>query len=216
MREGPFGTFPKIHPIWWRHPCLILRWWPSSSCATHRESSDQPPSSVPVQLDLHQLGPLLLLLLATLLLALLILLVEVAAPLAKQGKLSRSLDICMLNIHVVTRKVFSSSPVGKLSSLPSLVRRLLCSSSRWSEDSSNFFPTSNPSVATQTVSQLCVSSVLKITIMQRGQGSVEQLEGSLAKARLREQGQPLAPGGNKQTNEKHPIESLTMNENINL
>jgi len=101
-----------------------LRWWPSSSCATHRESSDQPPSSVPVQLDLHQLGPLLLLLLASLLLALLILLVEVAAPLAKQGKLS---------------------------SLPSLVRRLLCSSSRWSEDSSNFFPTSNPSVATQTV-----------------------------------------------------------------
>ena len=71
-------------------------------------------------------------------------------------------------------------------------------------------------MATQTVSQLCVSSVLKITIMQRGQGSVEQLEGSLAKARLREQGQPLAPGGNKQTNEKHPIESLTMNENINL
>jgi len=82
--------------------------------------------SPPIQLDLHQLAPLLLFLLGVLLLALLLLLVEVASPLAKQGKLS---------------------------SLPSLVRRLLCSCSSSSppEDSSAFFPPANPSVATQTV-----------------------------------------------------------------
>jgi len=99
-----------------------LRWWPSSSCPT-RSGSSEP--SLPIQLDLHQLAPLLLLLLAVLLLALVLLLIEVAAPLAKQGKLS---------------------------SLPSLVRRLLCScSSPPAEDSSAFFPPSNPCVATQTV-----------------------------------------------------------------
>merc|ERR1711990_1283802 len=102
-----------------------LRWWPTSSCPSRIGASDQQTAvSPPIQLDLHQLAPLLLFLLGVLLLAILLLLVEVASPLAKQGKLS---------------------------SLPSLVRRLLCSSSRWSEDSSNFFPTSNPSVATQTV-----------------------------------------------------------------
>ena len=48
---------------------------------------------------------------------------------------------------------FQPSPAGKLSSLPSLVRRLLCScSSPPAEDSSAFFPPSNPCVATQTVS----------------------------------------------------------------
>ena len=50
---------------------------------------------------------------------------------------------------------FQPSPAGKLSSLPSLVRQLLCScnsSSSPPEDSSSFFPPANPSVATQTVS----------------------------------------------------------------
>jgi len=101
-----------------------LRWWPTSSCPTRFEGSDQQ-TSPPIQLDLHQLAPLLLLLLSVLLLALLLLIIEVAAPLAKQGKLS---------------------------SLPSLVWRFLCSCSPPpAEDSSAFFPPSNPSVATQTV-----------------------------------------------------------------
>jgi len=107
-----------------------LRWWPTSSCPARIGGSDeQAASSPPQQLDLHQLAPLLLLLLGVLLLALLLLIVEVAAPLAMQGKLS---------------------------SLPSVVRRLLCScnsssSSSPNEDSSAFFPPANPSVATQTV-----------------------------------------------------------------
>ena len=62
----------------------FFRWWPSSSCPT-RSGSSEP--SLPIQLDLHQLAPLLLLLLAVLLLALVLLLIEVAAPLAKQGNL---------------------------------------------------------------------------------------------------------------------------------
>ena len=66
----------------------LVRWWPTSSCPTRIGASDQPAASPPVQLDLHQLAPLLLLLLGVLLLALLLLLLEVAAPLAKQGNLS--------------------------------------------------------------------------------------------------------------------------------
>ena len=66
----------------------MVRWWPTSSCPIRIEASDQPAASPPVQLDLHQLAPLLLLLLGVLLLALLLLLLEVAAPLAKQGNLS--------------------------------------------------------------------------------------------------------------------------------
>ena len=65
----------------------FVRWWPTSSCPTRIEASDQQ-ASPPIQLDLHQLAPLLLLLLGVLLLALLLLIIEVAAPLAKQGKLS--------------------------------------------------------------------------------------------------------------------------------
>ena len=64
----------------------FVRWWPTSSCPTRFEGSDQQ-TSPPIQLDLHQLAPLLLLLLSVLLLALLLLIIEVAAPLAKQGKL---------------------------------------------------------------------------------------------------------------------------------
>jgi len=123
-----------------------LRWWPTSSCPTRIGASDQPAASPPVQLDLHQLSPLLLLLLGVLLLALLLLLLEVAAPLAKQGKLS---------------------------SLPSLVSGLLCSCSSSSsppEDSSIYFPPANPSVATQTVSQLPSQKL----------GFVEQLPSSVS------------------------------------
>ena len=77
----------------------FARWWPTSSCPTRIGASDQQvAASPPVQLDLHQLAPLLLLLLGVLLLALLLLLVEVAAPLAKQGKISFEflLQICFL------------------------------------------------------------------------------------------------------------------------
>ena len=65
----------------------FVRWWPTSSCPTGIEGSAQQ-ASPPIQLDLHQLAPLLLLLLGVLLLALVLLVIEVAAPLAKQGKLS--------------------------------------------------------------------------------------------------------------------------------
>ena len=90
--SGPLSLLVKV-----KGSKTFARWWPTSSCPTRLGASDQQvAASPPVQLDLHQLAPLLLLLLGVLLLALLLLLVEVAAPLAKQGKISSEffLQIC--------------------------------------------------------------------------------------------------------------------------
>ena len=85
---------------------LFFRWWPSSSCPT-RSGSSEP--SLPIQLDLHQLSPLLLLLLAVLLLALVLLLIEVAAPLAKQGNLMFEVTLFHLQQELPARWSSSSS-----------------------------------------------------------------------------------------------------------
>ena len=52
MTPPPFGTFPKIHPIWWRHPSLIagwMEWFLLQAC--HELSQPNWPGTVRVFAD---------------------------------------------------------------------------------------------------------------------------------------------------------------------